>query len=134
VHRTAGQRLTEGNYGRVDNCCYARSPGGMRPRGQRARCAAMTRETVAAKACRYLAEGRIIVVAVDGDLVRAWCRGDGEVYQLGHEPGRGWHCSCPAMRDTCCHLTALRRVTVRPQLAVAAPAGCRATTPKRTVG
>jgi len=73
----------------------------------------MTRETVQAKASRYLAEGRLIVTAVDGDHVTAACRGNGEVYQLGHEPGRGWWCSCSARTDACAHLTALRLVTVR---------------------
>lgn len=73
----------------------------------------MTPETVAQKATRYLAEGRIVVTAVDGDLVRATCRGAGELYTLGHEPGQGWHCSCPVRTDRCAHLTALRLVTVR---------------------
>jgi hypothetical protein len=73
----------------------------------------MTRETVDQKARRYLGEGRLTVTHVDGDFVTATCRGDGEVYELGHEPGRGWICSCPVRSDRCCHLDALRRVTVR---------------------
>jgi len=73
----------------------------------------MTRETVAAKAARYLAEGRLIITAVDGDHVAACCRGDGEVHRLGHDPGRGWWCSCPVRTDRCAHLIALRSVTVR---------------------
>jgi hypothetical protein len=72
----------------------------------------VTRETIAAKAARYLIEGRLIITAVDGDFVTATCRGDGEVYALGHEPGRGWWCSCAARRD-CAHLTSLRLVTIR---------------------
>ena len=78
------------------------------------RCA-VSRESIAEKAARYLAEGRLIVTRVDGDLVAAACRGDGEVYRLGHDPGRGWHCSCPARGDRCCHLAALRLVTARRQ-------------------
>lgn len=73
----------------------------------------MTRETVADKARRYLAEGRLTVTAVDGDHVTAVCRGQGAIYQLGHESGRGWHCSCPVRSDRCAHLLALRSVTVR---------------------
>ena len=72
----------------------------------------MTRETAGAKARRYLAEGRLGVTHVDNDLVTAYCRGQGEVYQLGHHPDRGWWCSCPARRD-CAHLLALMSVTVR---------------------
>jgi hypothetical protein len=49
----------------------------------------MTRETTASKGARYLAEGRLIVTAVDGDHVAATCRGDGEIYELGHTPGWG---------------------------------------------
>jgi hypothetical protein len=36
----------------------------------------MTRETVAAKARRYLAEGRLTVTFVDGDHVAATCQCD----------------------------------------------------------
>ena len=71
------------------------------------------RETVEAKARRYLAEGRLTVTAVNGDMVAGVCRGSGAIYYLGHEPGRGWHCSCPVRSDQCAHLEALRLVTVR---------------------
>lgn len=73
----------------------------------------MSRETIAAKAARYLASARLTVVAVSGDHVGAGCRGGGEVHRCGHDPGRGWHCSCPARTDRCSHLAALRSVTVR---------------------
>jgi hypothetical protein len=73
----------------------------------------MSRESAAVKAARYVGEARLIVTVVDGDRVQATCRGDGEVYRLGHEPGRGWWCSCPARTDRCAHLAALRLVTVR---------------------
>jgi hypothetical protein len=39
----------------------------------------MTRESVADKARRYLAEGRLIVLEVGPGIVRAVCRGDGQV-------------------------------------------------------
>jgi hypothetical protein len=78
----------------------------------------MTRESVAAKAARYLQEGRLIVTSVNGDRVTAWCRGDGEVYELGHDLARGWYCGCVARTD-CSHLTALRLVTTRRPVACA---------------
>jgi hypothetical protein len=75
----------------------------------------MTRESAAAKAVRYLTEGRLTVVAVDAvdhDHVEAVCRGSGELHDLGHDIGRGWWCSCPA-RGSCAHLQALQLVVVR---------------------
>ena len=72
----------------------------------------MTREPPAVKARRYLGEARLTVTAVKDDLVIATCRGQGEQYDLGHHPARGWWCTCPA-RGTCTHLTALQTVTVR---------------------
>ncbi len=72
----------------------------------------MTRETIQAKASRYLISARLTVLAVRGDHVHAQCRGDGEVYDLGHHPARGWWCDCAARRD-CAHLVALRSVVVR---------------------
>lgn len=73
----------------------------------------MSRETVAEKSARYLREARLVVTFVQGDQVAARCRGDGEIYHLGHDPRRGWFCSCPAKADRCCHLEALRLVTIR---------------------
>lgn len=72
----------------------------------------MPRESAEAKGRRYLAEGRLVVREVAGELVRAACRGSGSVYSLGHDPDRGWWCNCPAY-STCAHLHALRLVTVR---------------------
>jgi hypothetical protein len=74
----------------------------------------VTRESVQAKAARYLAEARLTITFVDGDRVLGHCRGDGELYEVGHDPGQGWTCTCPARTDQCCHLIALRRVTIRP--------------------
>lgn len=70
----------------------------------------MTRENAAEKARRYLAEGRLVVTAVDGDHLTATCRGGGAVYELDHRPGRGWSCTCPARTDRCAHLHALQLV------------------------
>lgn len=72
----------------------------------------MTREDAATRGRRYLVEGRLTVTLVHGDVVEAQCRGSGEVHELGHKPGRGWWCTCPA-RGRCSHLQALTLVTVR---------------------
>jgi len=71
----------------------------------------MTRETVAEKARRYLAEGRVHVRCIDeaAGVVRADVRGSGAVYEAGFSRRTGWRCTCPA-RGTCCHLTALQLV------------------------
>lgn len=66
----------------------------------------MPRETAIEKGRRYASEGRLTVMNVTGDTITASCRGDGRRYDLGHAPGRGWWCSCPA-RARCCHLYAL---------------------------
>lgn len=76
----------------------------------------MTRESADAKARRYLAEGRLSVLEVGPQVVRATCRGDGAVYRLGWWRGR-WGCQCPAggtFRANCAHLLALRLVVVTP--------------------
>lgn len=69
------------------------------------------RENAEEKGRRYLGEGRLVVRAVDGDTIRAVCRGSGDFYRLGHDPGQGWFCDCPA-RSTCAHLHGLQLVTV----------------------
>lgn len=71
------------------------------------------RENSASKGRRYLAEGRLLVREVSPTRVSAACKGDGEVYALTGTAG-GWTCSCPALSMDCCHLIALRLVTVRP--------------------
>ena len=73
----------------------------------------MTRETVEAKARRYLGEGRLVVTQVLGDHVSAVCQGDTGAYDLGYSPGRGWWCYCPVRDDRCSHLATLMLVTIR---------------------
>jgi len=73
----------------------------------------MTRESVDAKARRYLAEGRVVVTRVLGDKVTAVCQGETGAYDLGHAPSRGWWCTCPVRTDRCSHLAALWLITVR---------------------
>ena len=69
------------------------------------------RENVNDKAERYLREGRLRVVRVDGNLIVAKCRGGGVIYDLGHDPkAMQYRCTCPA-RGPCAHLVALQRVT-----------------------
>lgn len=80
----------------------------------------MTRESAADKGRRYLCEGGLTVLEVAGDAVRASCRGDGELYEVGHDLRQGWFCSCAARSDQCAHLVALRLVTIRPRLRLAA--------------
>jgi hypothetical protein len=70
------------------------------------------RESIAAKAVRYVGECRLTIEQVDAGGVRASCRGDGKVYAIAWNPDLGWSCSCPARRD-CAHLRAVRLVTVR---------------------
>ncbi|MCU1483673.1 MAG: hypothetical protein JWN67_419 [Actinomycetia bacterium] len=70
----------------------------------------MIRENAVAKARRYLAEGRLIVTALDQRHVTATCRGDGALHQLAWDATNGWRCSCPA-RGRCAHLLALGAVT-----------------------
>lgn len=69
----------------------------------------MTRETAAAKATRYLGEGRLVVERVERNRVAATCRGDGTRYRIRYQWGR-WECSCPARTDGCAHLVAVRLV------------------------
>lgn len=69
------------------------------------------RESVHAKARRYITEGRLLITEVGQDRISALCRGDGAIYDLGYR-GTEWHCNCPAMTRRCSHLTALRLVTV----------------------
>jgi len=73
----------------------------------------MTREMIEDKARRYLTEGRVVVTRLLGDTVDAACQGDSGSYELGHRPGRGWFCSCPARGDRCSHLAALWLITIR---------------------
>ena len=71
------------------------------------------RESVDAKALRYLTEGRLVVTYLVGDAVTAVCMGGSGAWDLGHTPGRGWFCSCPVRTDDCCHLRALWLVSIR---------------------
>jgi uncharacterized Zn finger protein len=67
------------------------------------------RENAAAKARRYLCEGRVVLSRVDPLRVVAACRGDGTVYQIAYAQ-HVWSCTCPARTDQCAHLLAVRLV------------------------
>lgn len=73
----------------------------------------VVRESVDAKARRYLGEGLLTVRVVDRDHVRATCAGRRR-YDLGWDRGAGWWCGCPAsaFRRSCVHVRALQLVTV----------------------
>ena len=67
------------------------------------------RETQQAKAHRLLTNGALTVLSVNGDVVRATCRGDNGTYELGHHPRAipPWWCG-RAARKQCAHLLALQ--------------------------
>jgi hypothetical protein len=76
----------------------------------------MGRETVDAKATRYLDERRLTVMDIKraGDALEAAyarCQGTAEQpYDVEYDGNRrGFYCSCPAWRR-CCHVTAFERV------------------------
>lgn len=75
----------------------------------------MPRENAEAKGRRYLTEGRLLVVEVTDQRIRAFCRGDGALHRCGMDGGGRWWCMCPARGDRCAHLTALRLVCVANQ-------------------
>jgi uncharacterized Zn finger protein len=71
------------------------------------------RENYAAKARRYLVEGRLTVRRADPLTITATCRGDSaEIYRVGYADGV-WYCHCPAI-GRCAHMAALMLVSVRP--------------------
>lgn len=63
------------------------------------------RESAATKARRYLAEGRVIVTALDAHRVEAVVRGDAVLHSCSYHAG-AWACSCEA-RGRCSHLLAV---------------------------
>ena len=76
----------------------------------------MTRESIDAKASRYLTEGRLIIDHLVDDRIRASVRGAGEIHRCGHDLARGWWCSCHRTNHQhCAHLAALQQVTARRQ-------------------
>jgi hypothetical protein len=64
------------------------------------------RETAAAKARRYLTEGRVIIEHLHPGEVTATCRGDGAIHRVGWRPSTGWWCNCES-HGRCSHQIAL---------------------------
>ncbi|MEX0756121.1 MAG: hypothetical protein WD556_13580 [Actinomycetota bacterium] len=74
----------------------------------------MPREGISARGRRLLVEGRLNVLKVDREAIRATCKGEsGTVHQLSWTSAADWFCSCPA-RSRCAHLVALMLVTIEP--------------------
>lgn len=71
----------------------------------------MSRENAEARGRRLVGEGRLTVEYVGENVVRAICRGSGEVHDVTWSDGGGWRCSCPA-RGRCSHVVALQLVVV----------------------
>lgn len=71
------------------------------------------RETVDAKARRYLIEARVRVLHCDENagIIEAEVRGDSRLYSTGRD-AEGWYCTCAARTRDCSHVRALRLVTV----------------------
>jgi uncharacterized Zn finger protein len=67
------------------------------------------RENAAAKARRYLVDGRVLLRRVTDNTVLGFVRGDGAVYRVTADPA-GWRCDCPA-RGRCAHQIAVALVT-----------------------
>lgn len=63
----------------------------------------------AAKACAYLAEGRVIVTGVSVGYCTATVRGTGVLHRVTFTAGE-WSCSCPSRSTSCAHLRAVRLV------------------------
>lgn len=75
----------------------------------------MPRETVEAKAARYLLESRVTIYQANDTVIRARVRGMGDEYTVIATRG-GYACNCPA-RGRCCHQVAVMSVTLRPRKA-----------------
>lgn len=70
----------------------------------------MSRENAYDKGSRLLAEGRIVVLECGRYGIAAHVRGEGAVYVTRFGFG-SWSCTCPALRPTCSHIAALKRIT-----------------------
>jgi len=81
------------------------------------------RESVEAKARRYLGEARLRIVSASSDHVRAIARGAGALYDVTCDEGL-WRCSCPAL-TRCAHVAAAQLIWAIP------PAGEQRVRPDR---
>ena len=71
------------------------------------------RETIDAKAQRYLTEARVRILHCDEEagVIEAEVRGDSRRYSTGRD-AEGWYCSCAARTRDCSHVRALRLITI----------------------
>lgn len=71
------------------------------------------RETIHAKARRYLIEARVRVLHCDEEagLITAEVRGDCRLYGAGRD-AEGWFCDCAARTPDCSHVRALRLISI----------------------
>jgi len=71
----------------------------------------VSRENAPLKGRRLLTEGRVSVVDVRPDRVRAVVRGDSaQLYTVGYDPSV-WTCSCAAL-TACSHVKAVQLVVI----------------------
>ena len=70
----------------------------------------MARESAYDKGSRLLAEGRVIVLEAGKYGIAAHVRGEGHLYVTRYGFG-SWSCTCQALRPTCSHIAALKRIT-----------------------
>lgn len=73
----------------------------------------MPRRDAAAKAAHLLTSGAVTVVFCHGDHVHIAVQGRTGTRYCGHDPQRGWWCSCPAGTGECSHVRAAMLVTSR---------------------
>jgi uncharacterized Zn finger protein len=77
----------------------------------------VARENARARAVRFLAERRVMILRVLPTSVLAMVRGDsGELREVRWDPRRGWQCSCPAV-GFCTHGHAVASVVIVPPAA-----------------
>src|SRR5262245_61697010 len=70
------------------------------------------RENAGARALRFLAEGRVMILTVRSTSVLAHVRGDsGSIREVTWDALRGWRCTCPAV-GPCGHGMAVAQVVV----------------------
>lgn len=81
--------------------------------------------SIAEKAGRYLAEGRVKVqfVTEDGGLFHVTGSDPGDPYYVRFSSLAGWKCDCPARVDVCAHVKACQTITEFKPVESPAPVG-----------
>jgi hypothetical protein len=75
---------------------------------------AVVRETIDAKARRYLVEARVRVLFCDEEagIIETEIRGDSGLYATGRDEEGCWFCDCAARTHHCAHVRALRLIAI----------------------